>query len=357
MKQAHSDRKRRGGKHFTLEKRVQLETLAKALYPRGKKPNMAELARRLAKSRSAISREFNRGLVINRDSELRQFWCYSAQKGQDQADEAALNKGPRGKLTNHLAKALADLIVDWRLSPYVAVQTLKKSGQYNGVPCERTVYNAIDAGLLGVSREQLPYRPKKKPRGKRGKRMAYTNREGRSITDRPKEADERSEYGHWEMDTVVGGKGRSPACLLVLTERASRQQIIRKIANRTQRAVLRALNKLEREETSIFPDMKTITCDNGCEFLDPDGMERSVFGHKKRCKVFFAHPYTSSERGSNENANRTIRRFLPIGCDFSRYTIAQIQRIEDWINTLPRKLLDGLSAYEKLHFYFKKEAA
>ena len=187
--------------------------------------------------------------------------------------------------------------------------------------------------------------------------MSYTNAKGRCITERPVAADQRSEYGHWEMDTVVGGKGTSPACLLVLTERMSRNEVIRKIPERSQKAVVSALGKLEREENSIFRSMKTITCDNGCEFLDAEGIEQSVISKKRRCEIFFAHPYTSSERGSNENANRIVRRFIPKGADISRYSRSQIQKIEDWINALPRKLLDGLSAEEKVQEYFKEIAA
>jgi len=296
-------------------------------------------------------------MVININSELEKFWVYSARKGQDAAEQAALNKGPQGKLTNRMAEALRKQIVEERLSPYAALVQLKKMGQFPWLPSERTVYNAINAGLLGVSRRQLPYKPPDRRPKSSGQRMAYTNAKGRCISQRPVAADQRSEYGHWEMDTVVGGTGTSPACLLVMTERMSRREIIRKIPERTQNAVTRALGKLEREQNSIFSTMKTITCDNGNEFLDADAIERSTLSNKKRCEIFFAHPYTASERGSNENANRIVRRFIPKGADISRYTRTQIQKIEDWINSLPRKLLNGLSADEKVQLYFKEKAA
>jgi IS30 family transposase len=358
MEQNKSGTKSNGGKHFTWEERVRLETLDRAFYPGKKKANFTELALQLGRHRSSVSREYRRGTVMNKNSELEQFWVYSACKGQDEAEQAALNKGPRGKLTNHIAEAIRTEIVDENLSPYAAIIRLGKTGAYRWLPCERTVYNAINAGLIGVSRQQLPYKPPDKRPKKRGKRMAYSNTKGRSIEQRPIQADERSEYGHWEMDTVVGGKGCKPACLLVLTERMSRQQLIRKIPSRTQKAVVKALNQIEREPESIFATLKTITADNGCEFLDVEAIERSVLHNdKKRCELFFAHPYTSSERGSNENANRIIRRFIPKGADISRFTNRQIQDIEDWMNALPRKLLDDLSAQEMVELYFKENAA
>ena len=357
MEQSNDVKKHVGGKHFTFEDRVRLEALGRALFP-GKKPaNFSELARQLGKHRSSISREYRRATVMNKNTELEEFPVYSATKGEQIARKAALGKGPRGKLTNVVAADIADLIIKENLSPYAALIRLGKADQHSWLPCERTVYNAIDAGLMGVTRQQLPYKRPERSRKKSGQRMAYTNARGRSITERPPEAEERKQYGHWEMDTVVGGTGTSPACLLVLTERMSRQEIIRKIPTRTQDAVKRALGGLERAPNSIFKTMKSLTCDNGCEFLNAENIERSAIRPGNRCELFFAHPYTSCERGSNENANRIVRRFIPKGADISMFSKKQIQKIEDWINVLPRKILDGLSAEEKIEEYFKKEAA
>jgi len=351
------DRKHGGGKHFTWEERVRLETLLRTLYPGGRRPNFSDLAQRLGRHRSSVSREYRRGKTVNRDSLLREFPVYSARKAQDDAERAGLNKGPRGKLTNGIAAEIRGLILGEALSPYAAVTRLRKRGGLPWVPCERTVYYAVDAGLLGVSRERLPYKPKGKRRKRAGTRMAYTNARGRPITERPQGAEDRSEYGHWEMDTVVGGRGTSPACLLVLTERMTRREIVRKIPARTQAAVARELDRLERSGHALFSGLRTITCDNGCEFLDFAAIERSALRPGKRCEVFFAHPFRASERGSNENANRIVRRFVPKGANVSAFTRRQIQRIEDWINALPRKILDGLSAGEKVKRYFEENAA
>jgi len=358
MEQGDDDRTKRQWKYFSWEERVGLETLCRALYPGKKEPNFSELGRRLGRHRSTLSREYHRGKVINKNSGLEAFFVYSARKGQDEANKAASAKGPVGKLTNHIATDISELIIDQQLSPYAALIRLEKSGKHPWLPCERSVYYAIDEGLLKVTREQLPYKPRKQKNKRSGTRMAYNNPKGRSISTRPEAANNRSEYGHWEMDTVVGGRGAKPPCLLVLTERMHRQQIIRKIPSRTQKAVIRALNKLEREDNSIFESLKTITSDNGNEFLDIEGIERSVHkGKDKRCEIFFAHPYTASERGSNENANRIVRRFIPKGVDISAYSKQRIQQIEDYINTLPRKLFDGMSAHERVQLYFQKEAA
>lgn len=357
MEQRNDVRKHVGGKHFTFEARIRLEALDRALYSGKKVANFSELARPLGRHRSSISREYRRATVINRNTALEEFPVYSATKGEAIARKAALAKGPRGRLTNVIAADIAALIIKEKLSPYAALISLGKTAQHPWLPCERTVYYAIDAGLLGVTPQQLPYKRPAQAQKKTGRRMAYTNARGRSIAGRPPDAEDRKQYGHWEMDTVVGGSGTSPACLLVLTERMSRREIIRKIPTRTQEAVKRALDRLEREPDNIFKTMKSLTCDNGCEFLNADIIERSAIRPGKRCELFFAHPYTSCERGSNENANRIVRRFIPKGADISKFSKKQIQKIEDWINSLPRKILDDLSADEKVEQYFKKAAA
>lgn len=357
MEQGNHVKKRRGGKHFNMENRIRLETLARALYPQKQTPNFAELARRLGRHRSSVSREYQRGIVLNKNSQLEEFPVYSAHKGQDKAQRAALDKGPHGKLTNRIAAQIRDLLINEHLSPYAAVMKLRKRDAHAWIPCERTVYYAIDAGLLGVSRQQLPYKPTGKRPRRSGTRMAYTNTRGRPITERPPGAEDRSEYGHWEIDTVVGGTGTSPACLLALTERLSRREVLRKLPERTQTAVARALDRLEREDGNIFRTMKSLTSDNGGELLDFNAIEKSAIHAGKRCDVFFAHPYRASERGSNENANRIVRRFIPKGADISQFSQTRIQQIEDWINALPRKILDGLSAEEKVIRYFEENAA
>ena len=95
---------------------------------------------------------------------------------------------------------------------------------------------------------------------------------------------------------------------------------------------------------SIFRgSLKTITCDNGCENLDFEGIEKSALTKKKRTKVYYAHPYSSWERGTNENANKLIRRFIPKGADIGKFTHERIKMIEHWINNYPRRILNGLS--------------
>ena len=168
---------------------------------------------------------------------------------------------------------------------------------------------------------------------------------GTSIEYRPLEILERCSFGHWEMDCVCGPTLNT---LLVLTERLTRKEIIMPMKNQKAESVIRCLNRLERKYGALFKVIfKTITVDNGTEFSDFKGLQRSIFGRNaKRTDVYYCHPYTSCERGTNERINREIRRLIPKGSDLSRYTAAEIQRVEDWVNSYPRRVLQYATSGE-----------
>ena len=147
------------------------------------------------------------------------------------------------------------------------------------------------------------------------------------------------------MDCVVGKREGSGAVLLVLSERSRREEIILKIPSKTQGSVVASLDRLEGKYGKEFREkFKTITVDNGSEFLDYEG-ERSIKGKdKKRVNLYYAHPYSSWERGTNENINKLIRRFIPKGTDIGKISKARIKYIENWINSYPRRIFGYKSA-------------
>ena len=190
--------------------------------------------------------------------------------------------------------------------------------------------------------------PRKKVEKSKQKKRQARNHVHTSIEKRPKEVYDRLIYGHWELDTVESGKD-DKTCLFVFTERMTREELIFKASGKNQESLLKILNKLERQLTApVFRDtFKTITCDNGVEFLDMDGMERSYYNKiMKRTKVYYCHPYNACERGSNENANKLIRRWIPKGSKISEFTNKYIKDLQDWINNYPRKIFDYLSSNE-----------
>lgn len=269
---------------------------------------------------------------------------YSWDVAQRKHEEKGKNKGRYAKINSlpELRAFIEKKIKKEKYSPEAALMKAEEEG-YRVEISVKTLYNNIDGGEIGVTRKDLLRKDGwKQDKQKPGK--AANNLKGESIDNRPAEANERAEYGHWEIDLVVSCKGGKGA-LLTLTERMTRQEIIMRLPDKAQRSVKRAIDRLERRYGAEFKEkFKTITADNGSEFLDFESLEKSCKRDEKRFKMFFAHPYSSWERGSNENANGIIRRFFPKGTDFSKIGLKKIQGVEDWLNDYPRRILGGNSA-------------
>ena len=127
---------------------------------------------------------------------------------------------------------------------------------------------------MNISQKDLPQGVKKKTGNYDKVRRAHNNTTVTSIIERPKEIECRSDFGHWELDTVVD-KARTKA---VLTERKTRYELIYKLEGKTKKAVVSTLDRLERKlgKKRFCRIFKTITCDNGCENLDHEGMEQTL---------------------------------------------------------------------------------
>lgn len=317
--------------HITYEDRVQIEGYVKM----GLKA--AEIAELIGCSERSIKRE-----LANTWEEKQSDWTYKPRYTYDYAqmrhEERGAKKGRRGKLTEQptLAAYLEKKIKKESYSPEAALFEAKNEGLEVDISV-KAVYDTIDRKELGqVTRKDLLrgngwHKEKAKPR-----KAHHTK--GLSIELRPEEANNRSEPGHFEMDLIVGKQGTKPV-LLTLTDRMTRQEIIRKLPNKEQQSVKAALDKLEQQGIKF----KTVTSDNGPEFLDFLSLQVSVRGGE-RFKMYYAHPYSSWERGTNENGNGIIRRFLPKGTDFSRVTHHKVLQIQSWMNNYPRKILNGLSS-------------
>ena len=329
------DTKKEGKWEQLKEKdRYQIEALARAGVGTG------AIARQLNHNRRTIQRELKRGKVTQNIAwELKEVYC--ADYAQMESTKRAANKG-RGLKIGHcheLAKHLEQKIVREGYSPDAALHTAERA--FTVRVCTKTVYNYIDAELFaGISNANLPTKKHAKKRPYRPRQVALNNRNGRSIEERPEAVNERQEAGHWEMDCVESGKG-DKTCLLVMTERVSRRELIFKMEAKKQEQVKTVLDRLESEVGENFPSIfKSITVDNGQEFLAFSALESSSLTEgAKRTTIYYAHPYRACERGSNENANRMIRRFIPKGSRISTYSEQDILRIQRWMNLYPRRSL------------------
>lgn len=301
------------------------------------------IAEHLGFSVSSIHSEVKHGLYSHMGAELSKRPCrYSAQLGQEYADSQATTKGVPIKLGHNYdyAKAVA-AAVKQGLSPDSFVGTLRRNDEWTvSTP---TLYRYIDRGYIpGVTNKSLPEKPRRKHK-KNHVHLAARPPKGLSIEHRPSEISTRSTFGHWEMDSVIGRAKGKRESFLVLTERKTRFELIFRVSSKTSASTVRALERA----LSKFPQgtFQTITVDNGSEFQDCYGMEHDR-KNNKRVTVYYCHPFSSCERGSNERANRIIRRFFPKGKSLRPYTQKDCDRVASCINSMHRRILNYATAEE-----------
>lgn len=331
-------------RYMIYKERVQLETLLQHKVP------VAQIARELGFSRQTIYREIKRGTYIHTGpykDELR----YSAEKGQDIHNRLQENKGCPLKIGKDIAYAdfLEHKILDEHFSPAAALAAARAEGFTTRISVG-TLYNYITMGLfVTLEDKHLLEKTTRKPRKKsEGPKVAHVTLP--SIEIRPEIIGQRSEPGHWEMDLVVGPQGTKP-CLLTLTERMTRKEIITLLPDRRAVTIRQAIDRIERQTPGFKQKFKSITTDNGSEFMEYELLIQSCRSKGQRFEIYYCHSYAAWEKGSNENHNKMIRRFFPKGTDFSKVTKKQVAAVQNWMNNYPRKVLNWatpLEAEEKL---------
>ena len=340
---------KKGSHQLTRADRIKIEALLKEGLSK------AKIAKHLGVHRSTIYNELKRGEYEHRNSDWTTEIRYSPDIAQEKAEENLKVRGTQLKIGNDIAYAnyIEDKIVNEDYSPAAVLGELKaqgREGEFNTTVCVATLYSYIDKGVfLKLTNKDLPVKKNKKRGYKKVRKQQARAAAGDSIEKRPEEIDKREEFGHWEMDSVIGKRGVSKNVLLVLTERKTRDEIIFKLPDHTDEAVVAALDKLERRYgADMFKQIfKTITVDNGSEFADVNGLERSILEEgEKRTHLYYCHPYSSWERGTNEVTNKMVRRKVPKGTNFDDKTDEEIAEIEGWINRYPRRIHGYRSAGE-----------
>lgn len=337
--------------HLTPTKRIQLDAFIRA----GMKPT--DIAKELGVHHTTIYRELKRCTYEHLNSDYTTETRYNPEGAQARYEANLRAKGPELKIGNdyELADYLIAKIRDEKYSPEAAIGEAEVKGwPFKTHICASTAYNYIRGEIFGneLTVSMLPQHGKRhqpeRPAGSMPRKPA-----GRSIEDRPEHINDRSTFGHWEMDSVESCQGVSNT-YIVMTERKTRWELIIPSPDKTAASVVAAIDGLEAKYGDLFPKVfRSITCDNGCEFADAAGIERSASGKGTRTEVYYCHPYRPSERGSNENQNGLIRRHLPKGTDLSTVSYEETKRIEDWLNNYPRKMF-GYLCSEQL---FREEIA
>ena len=284
--------------------------------------SQTEIARALGRDRSTISRELRRNRTHHDDK-------YRAEKAHSYA--VARRRRCRRRPQFTLAEmALVARLLRKKWSAEQIAGTLKKRGTLH--ISHETIYRRIrwDKKIGGDLWRHTRIMSKfgRKRYRSRDSRGVLPGK--RSIAERPPEVEQRQEFGHWEGDTVMGKDMRH--CVLTLVERKTGYAILKKLTSRSKDEVTRAATRALRQHSRNF---RTLTLDNGTEFHD-----YAILEQRFPVKVYFATPYHSWERGSNENFNGLLRQYLPKGVCMRNVTQAQCAHIADDLNHRPRKRHD-----------------
>ena len=289
--------KRKKGTHLSLEERVIIQTRLKDHC------SLRSIAREIGCSPSTIHYEIKRGAVKLYHGKVKR---YKAQQGQSVYQN---NRRYCGRKSDFLKKhKFIDYVQQhffedgWSLDACSNRCTAVGEFTSNDIVCTRTLYNYVDQGLLNIHNYDLPEKLKRNTKIHRIRKNK--KKLGRSIEQRPQEVNKRDVFGH-------------------------------------------AFKSLRKQYSEHWNDIfKTITTDNGSEFADLSQLEDI-----SKSLVYYAHPYTSCDKGTVERHNGLIRRFIPKGDYIHNYSLQQIIDIETWCNSLPRKIL----AYHTPDEIFERE--
>lgn len=305
--------------HFTSIERGRIQSLHE------EKNSVSYIAASLGRAQSSISRELKRNTTAQ---------GYDAGRAQKQYGQRREPCRPPKKLDHQplWTYLIEKISLGWTPEQVAGRLPIEHPDDPKMRISYETIYQAIYTDIrLHFLIKCLPQaRPKRRKRGQGKSRRGPTipNRVG--IEARPSVVDERGRYGDWEGDLVLGAK--QDGAILTLVDRKSRKLHARKTETKQANEVAQAvIDALQDNPTSW---VKTITFDNGTEFTRHEDMAKTL-----PVDIYFAAPYSSYQRGTNENTNGLIRRYLPKGTSFRDLTQQQVDRIVEELNNRPRKIL------------------
>ena len=301
-------------KHLSREERYQIYSLRLA------KQTISEIARLLGRHRSTISRELGRGRGLR---------GYRAEQACSKASERA-KKSRNARRVD--AKVWADvsfyLGLQWSPEQIASKLEVSHESVYLHVYANKAAGGQLHKNL----RSQKPRR--KRHLSGRDRRGQIPNR--RPISERPEHIEQRRQVGHWEGDTVIGAAHKQ--AIVTLVERKSGFAVLAKVSNKTTDLVRRAI---EIKLKPLCSRVKTLTVDNGKEFADHQAVDQAL-----GIQTFFADPYCSWQRGSNENFNGLLRQYIPKKRRMETVSEEELTMIENRLNHRPRKRLGFKTPHE-----------
>jgi IS30 family transposase len=311
-------------KRLSLQERVKIETLLT------EKKSKSYIAKALSRSRSTINNEIKKWVRIPSD-------VYNAELAHWESLVVNINKRPLDKIDLFpLLKTFVYKSLNLGTSPELLAGQLKvlypndpvMSISYESI--YKHIYKHRQSCIGKTLIKLLPYHHHKRRNKRKFNKNKVRIKNPISIDSRPKHIENRLEAGHLEGDLIIGVGQKSAIGTIV--DRKTRFVIIVKLNNRKSKTVTENFAKHLKKQPKCL--RKTMTYDNGIEMANHKWLTE-----KTGMDIYFAHPYSSWERGTNENTNGLIRRFLPKGTDFNTVSVQRLKQIEDNLNNRPRKVL------------------
>lgn len=350
MNQLKCNTKQKKYQRFSLDERLVIKRML------ADNKSLSDIAKVLGKHRSSISREIKRGsrvkTILNpTNKKYEPLYIDKIYYDPYFSNERYLsNKSASGefaKVFEHefMCKELDRLMLEEKYSPDIAVHEFKRLYPNEYCISVRTLYYWIDYGYMKTKSIDLLLKVKRTPTKKKKSGKNAKTLKGTSIEERPKEIDGKEEFGHFEGDSVIpkGQRGQ----IITITERKTRYSFTFRFTKKSSMNIVIAIGQIKKKFKEHFNlIMKTITFDNGSEFVTWSNIEE-----KYRVKVYYAHAYSSFERGTNEHFNGMLRRKIKKSMTIKDITEFKLEKATIWVNNMPRKKLNYHSAKEM----FEKE--
>ena len=347
--------------HLTEQDRATIQALIEQKDENGKRMfNNTYIANYIGVHRSTISRELKNRKSYRfmvRSGRMIEKPYNATDAHNNYLFKRGLSKGEyKLRKFSKMAKYIENKIKIDKWAPDVIVGYMKTHNYFNKDGfCSittPTIYNAIRLGIINVKIEDTRRMKEKAKYKHKDKSSLSSSKLPYSIETRPEEINNRSTFGHFEIDTVIGTSRGKHECLLTMTERKTKFEIIFKLSCKTAEEVVNKINQIKSFMKSHYNRFfKSFSTDNGSEFSDFLGIIKD-----SNTKIYFCHPYCSGEKGSDERNNEIVRYFIPKGVLIENFSHEEINKIVNWMNNYPRKILDYRTPLEALLEEFDDKA-
>ena len=341
--------------HLNRDQRAQIEILINETDANGKrKYSNADIANKLGVHRTTIWRELKNRIkskIIIRNGKIKNI-PYNVNDAQYDADyKRAFSKAnyiveQYPKLAEFIEKKLKD--DKWApdaIAGYIETHELYLQEGFTSISTT-TIYRAIHYNLLKVNKNDTRrmFKFNTEKNCYKSEKKIPESKKNNSIELRPEIINNRERFGDWELDTIISSSKGKNECLMTLTDRKIRFEIIAKLKEKTKEDVVKKIRRIKEILKNNLSDViKSISTDNGTEFSEWKQMQEIL-----DTTVYFCHPYASYEKGTNEKHNGIIRYFIPKGAFIENYSNKDIEKIANWMNNYPRKIFGYKTPTEML---------